>query len=81
MEIPGEESADKADNLTEKLKQVFPENGEVRVTRPAKKAEIRIDGLDGCIRPEEIKAAVAATGGCSEAEVKLGGIRRRSPEG
>ena len=81
MEIPGEESADKADNLAEKLKQVFPENGEVRVTRPAKKAEIRMGGLDGSIRPEEIKAAVAATGGCPEAEVKLGDIRRRSPRG
>ena len=81
MEIPGEESMDKADNLAEKLKQVFPENGEVRITRPAKKAEIRIGGLDGSIRPEEIKAAVAATGGCPEGEVKLGEIKRRSPRG
>ena len=81
MEIPGEGSADKADNLAERLKQVFPENGEVRVTRPAKKAEIRIGGLDGSIRPEEIKAAVAATGGCPEEEVKLGEIKRRSPRG
>ena len=81
IEIPGEESAAKADNLAAKLKEVFPEDGDVRVARPTKKTELRISGLDGSIRTEEVIAAVAATGDCSENDIRIGEIKKRSPRG
>lgn len=46
IEIPGEDRATKADNLMGRLREVFPESGDVRVTRPIKRTDVRITGLD-----------------------------------
>ena len=81
IEIPGQESSAKADGLAAKLKEVFAEESEVRISRPSKRAEIRICGLDASIQPSEVKERVAAEGGCSEEDVKIGEIRTRSPRG
>ena len=43
--------------------------------------EIRIKGLDMTVQPEEVQQAVAAAGGCSLEEVKVGEIRKKSPRG
>lgn len=80
MEIPVKESAAKAD-LALKLRHVFPEGGEVRMSRPVKRSEIRIGGPDASIQIDEIKEAVAAAGGCTQEDVKIGEIRKRSPSG
>ena len=47
IEVTGEESPAKADNLAAKLKEIFPEDEDIRVTRPTKRTELRISGLDG----------------------------------
>ena len=65
--------------MATRLKEIFPEEGEVRVARQTKKAEIRISGLDESIKPEEVIDAVAAVGGCESKSIKLGEIKKRSP--
>ena len=79
VESPGQESAAKADDLAAKLRKVFPEEGDVRISRPVKRAEVRICGLDESIQPGEVKETIAAEGGCNSEEVKVGEIKRRSP--
>ena len=81
IEIPGEESSAKADNLAAKLKEVFAEKREIRISRPNKRAEIRICELDDSIQPEEVRERVAAEGGCNVDEVKVGEILKKSPRG
>ena len=82
IEVPGEESAAKADNLAAKLIEIFPEDEDIRVTRPTKKSELKISGLDGSIQTEEVIAeVVAATSDCSENDVRIGEIKKRSPRG
>ena len=44
IEVPGEESSAKADNLAAKL--IFPEDEGIKVPRPTKRSELRISGLD-----------------------------------
>ncbi|CAD1476229.1 unnamed protein product, partial [Heterotrigona itama] len=45
LKVPGESSAEKADNLAGRMRQVFSNNGDVKVSRPRKMAEVRISGL------------------------------------
>ena len=81
VEIPGEDRAAKADILAGKLKEVFPESSKVKITRPVKRTDIRITGLDVSVRKTEVIEAVVNTGGCREEEVKIGEIRQRTPRG
>ncbi|XP_026825056.1 actin cytoskeleton-regulatory complex protein PAN1-like [Ooceraea biroi] len=78
-EIPGPESATKADELASRLEKVFEGSG-VRVTRPLKKAELRVRRLDDAATEESVSRAVAATGGCDPRDVEVGPIQR-SPDG
>ena len=79
IEIPSEESAAKADDLATRLRCVFPEGSEVRISRPIKRSEIKICGLDASISTDEIKEA--EVGGCAKEEIKVGEIKKRSPRG
>ena len=81
VEIPGDESAAKADVLATKLREIFPEDGEVKISRPTKRSEIRISGLDPTIKVEEIIEAVATIGSCDKKDVKVREIKKRSPKG
>lgn len=76
LEIPGKDTSAKADNLAERLRQVFKDEGEIRVSRPTKKVEISISGLDDSITPQEVTAAIAGVGNCPVSDVKTGAIRR-----
>ncbi|XP_026823912.1 uncharacterized protein LOC113561603 [Ooceraea biroi] len=78
-EIPGPESATKADELASRLVKVFEGSG-VRVTRPLKKAELRVRRLDDAATEESVSRAVAAAGGCDPRDVEVGPIQR-SPDG
>ena len=78
IEIPGKESAARADDLALRLKEIFPEKGDVRVARPFKKADIRLCGLDVSVQIAEVVAAVAVAKGCKEEEIKVGEIKKRS---
>ena len=81
VEVPGKESAARADDLAERLKKIFSENGEVKISRLVKRSELRISGLDISVKTVEVAAAVAAEGGYSVGEVKTGEIKKRSPRG
>ena len=76
IEIPGDDRATKADNLMRKLREIFPENGEVRITRPIKRTNVRISGLDVSVRKAEVIEAVVNVGDCLEEDIKIGEIKQ-----
>lgn len=75
LEIPGEAGAHKADGLASRLREIFDE-GTARISRPVKRADLRIAGLDESVTTTEIAAEMAKIGGCPAAECKIGAIRR-----
>jgi len=79
LKIPGENSAARADQLAAKLREALTAMG-ASVTRPVKREDMRITGLDESITGEEVAAAVVAAGGCETADVKVGSIRK-APSG
>lgn len=52
----------------------------VEVSRPMKRTELRITGLDDSTTSDEVAAAIAAKGGCAIDQVKVG-VVRRTPHG
>ncbi|XP_028170939.1 uncharacterized protein LOC114360425 [Ostrinia furnacalis] len=74
IEVPGAESKDKADKLAIQLRAAL--GGDVIVTRPEKRADIRIIGLDESVTREEVAEAMASRTGCSQEAVRVGEIRR-----
>ena len=46
LDVPGENNAEKANNLATRLREIFEENEDVKISRPYKKTEIRVSGLD-----------------------------------
>ena len=74
FEVSGASSGEKADILAAKLREVLNPD-DVRVSRPTKTAEIRVDGLDDSTTPAEVVAAVAKSGGCPPEDVRAGDIR------
>lgn len=73
IEIPGSQTADKADRLAEKLRGVLADVA--RVNRPQKLAELQISGLDDSVVLQEVISAVAAKGGCAPENIKAGPLR------
>lgn len=73
MEIGGPEGAKKADDLAAKLRQVMGDKA--AVSRPMKKAEARIIGLDDSVTTEEVRDRVAEEGECSAELIRAGPIR------
>ncbi|CAD1474579.1 unnamed protein product [Heterotrigona itama] len=45
IEIPGEKSAEKTDQLADRLRELFPNGGEVKIACLTKMTEVRISGL------------------------------------
>ncbi|XP_053614027.1 uncharacterized protein LOC128677305 [Plodia interpunctella] len=79
LQVPGSSSGPLADALADKLRQALnPE--EVKVSRPVKRVDLRISGLDDSVTREELTAALAKAGACSELDLKVGEIRR-APRG
>lgn len=79
LEIPGAASGKKADQMAEKLRAFYAKaigEGMVNVSRPMKRAELRVTGLDESITKEEVAAAVAAKGLCPVDQVKVEDVRR-----
>ncbi|XP_067213178.1 collagen alpha-1(I) chain-like [Linepithema humile] len=78
LEIPGggPEAEARADRLTTVLQMTLREDFEgIRVTRPAKRLDLRLKGVEESISEEEIRQAIAAKGGCSESEIRVGPLR------
>lgn len=73
IEIPGADSAKRADDLAARLREVFRD--EARVARPVVRGELRIAGLDDSVTSEEVRSVIAREGKCSEEDVRTGPIR------
>ena len=74
MELPGAASGPTADALAERLRASLNAE-EARVSRPTKRADMRILGLDDSVTAEDVVAAVARTGGCPPDQVRAGALR------
>lgn len=72
LEITGEDHVNKANALADKIKEVL--NDMAKVTRPTRRADLRIIGFDESVMVEEIECAIAETGNCKIDEVKVGQI-------
>jgi len=75
IEIPGEGTKEKADELANRLKTALSDMN-VRVTRPMRLAELRISGLDDSISKTDVAIAICEAGGTSWLQIKMGEIRR-----
>ncbi|XP_049871151.1 uncharacterized protein LOC126370360 [Pectinophora gossypiella] len=73
LEVSGEDSAEKADALASKLREVLSPEA-VRVARPVKCAEIRVTDLDDSVDAIEVAEAIARDGGCPVDAIKYGRI-------
>ncbi|XP_023940561.2 uncharacterized protein LOC112047623 [Bicyclus anynana] len=71
FEFPGASSADKADLLANKLREVLGDDF-VTVSRPIKSVDLRVTGLDDSVTSAEVIAAVASVGGCPADQVRAG---------
>jgi len=65
---------DKVDALAGAIGSVL--TGRVSVSRPTRRAEFRLRGIDPSSTVEELREAVAEAGGCSVAAVSVSGVRR-----
>lgn len=74
FEVMGPDGREKADILAAKLREVLKEE-DVRVSRPVKTAELRVDGLDDSTTPEDVVEAVARSGGCPPGDIRAGEVR------
>lgn len=81
IEVPGEENVSKAEALANKLKEMFPEGGDVRISRPSKRIDVKILGLEASIQPREVAIAIAEVGDCEAGEVKVGMLKKRTQRG
>jgi len=75
IEIPGEGTKEKADELATRLKTALADLN-VRVTRPMRLAELKISGLDDSITKIDVAIALGEAGGTSWLQIKVGEIRR-----
>lgn len=77
--VPGERPQAGADRLAASLSGLACRL-EVRVTRPIKKADIRVSGLDEATAEAKVVSAISRLTGCPREGIRCGGIRR-SPAG
>ncbi|XP_011858067.1 PREDICTED: uncharacterized protein LOC105555652 [Vollenhovia emeryi] len=75
LEIAGENAKEKADALAGKMRTVIGDREGVKVTRPAKMAEIRIRDLDDSVTVTDVTEAIAEAGGCAPSEVRTGEVK------
>ncbi|KYQ51479.1 Gag-Pol polyprotein [Trachymyrmex zeteki] len=74
LEIPGSESQDKANDLANKLKEVFKDQENVLISRPEKMADVRLRDLEESVSKKDIMQTVTTVGKCMAETVKLGEI-------
>jgi len=76
LQIPGVEASQKADALANRLQEVLAEVPGVRITRPVRRADLRITGFDDSVTPQEIAEAISDFGAkCTTQDVRVGIIR------
>jgi len=74
LEVPGEDSAARADKLAEKPRLALTATP-ARAHRPVKTAEVRITGFDESVTPLDVEVTLANAGRCSPTELKIGPIK------
>lgn len=74
LQLPDTASAEQADNLADKLRGVLGEA--VKVSRPAKRASLRISGLDDSVTSADVVTEVAKSGNCTADSIKIGEVRQ-----
>lgn len=80
IEVPGADSANKADTLAARLAELAQIKGEgFKIQRPTKLMAFRLWGFEQSFFPKKIAAALAAAGGC-KTEVKIGPLQK-APRG
>jgi hypothetical protein len=77
LEIPGENSAPRADALASKLSEAMGDT-KVRISRPTMWAEIRIHNLVESATVEQVAEAVAKAGGCQAGQIRVGELKQSS---
>ncbi|XP_045536023.1 caskin-1-like [Papilio machaon] len=75
IRIPGATSAPKADILAQKLQEIY-KNDDIKISRPEKMVDVKIEGLDDSTTPEEIKEAIIKKGACTTDQVRAGQLRQ-----
>ncbi|XP_013173113.1 PREDICTED: uncharacterized protein LOC106121831 [Papilio xuthus] len=77
IRIPGATSAPKADALAQKLQELY-HNSEIKVSRPEKLVDVKIEGLDDATTSEEVKEAILKKGAgtCTGDQVRTGQLRQ-----
>jgi len=76
LEIPGAAASQQADALAASLRDMFPEDRGVRISRPVRKVDLRITGFDDSVTPQEIAEAISQFDGrCGAEDVRVGMIR------
>ncbi|XP_045537557.1 uncharacterized protein LOC123721787 [Papilio machaon] len=75
IRIPGATSAPKADILAQKLQEIY-KSDDIKVSRPEKMIDVKIEGLDDSTTPEEIKEAIIKKGACTADQVRAGQLRQ-----
>lgn len=75
LEIPGEGSRKKAEELADKMREVLAGKEGVMITCPQKKGELRLKGLDQSVTQDDVLLAVAEVGACSREEISVGEIK------
>lgn len=70
IEVSGENSKSKAEELVVKLRDVLKDSA--TVSCPVKKRELTVVGFEESVTVEEIAEELSRTGGCSRADIKMG---------
>lgn len=75
LKVPGHSPREGADLLAASLSGLAGEMG-VRVTRPIKRADARVSGIEASSTEEDVMAAIASATGCARNDLRCGRIRR-----
>ncbi|XP_013166404.1 PREDICTED: uncharacterized protein LOC106116892 [Papilio xuthus] len=75
IRIPGAASAPKADVLAQRLQELY-QGQDIKVSRPEKLVDVKIEGLDDSTTPDEVKAAIIKKGACAGDQVRIGRLRQ-----
>ncbi|XP_029176752.1 uncharacterized protein LOC114944860 [Nylanderia fulva] len=81
LSVRGKDSSVKADALAEKMKEVFPSSGTIRVGRPSRTEDIRLRGMMAFVGRQDILDRVALVGGCKAEDLKAGAAKCTLPRG
>jgi len=81
LEIPGANAAQQADALASRIREMFPEETGLRVSRPVRRVDLRLSGFDESVTPDEIAEVISGCGGTCRAEDIRVGVIRQSQRG